>query len=81
MFSSLAESHPATRQTVPDFEFQLSLIQLFTWESEGCTFSFQRLKESHVAKPEIKFRMIQNIFEIIFLLLLNERQEQAQILI
>lgn len=31
-----------------------AFTEIVTWESEGCTFNFQRLKESHIAKPEIK---------------------------
>lgn len=57
-----------------------AFTEIVTWESEGCTFNFQRLRENHKAKPEIKIKMIQNIFEIILLCRLDERQEQARIL-
>lgn len=56
-----------------------AFTEMVTWESEGCTFNFQRLKESHIAKPEIKIKIVQNIFENILLCHLGERQEQAQI--
>lgn len=57
-----------------------AFTEIVTWEAQGCTFNFQWLKESHIAKPEIKIKIIQNRFEIILLRHLDERQEQAQIL-
>lgn len=38
------------------------------------------VRESHIAKPEIKIKMKQNIFEIVLLRHLDERQERARIL-
>jgi len=71
LVSSLAESGPAARQTVSAFKFQPSLRYL----AENPNHS-RNLEVKGTAKPEIKIKRIQNVFEIILPLLLRGGQAQ-----